>query len=98
MLPAINWPIIASLPERFEVVTGGAEFNAVAVAHLPETRMCVEALIAQDRAGTYQRLRVITSTKGKVRFGPAQYVNGDIHDIVESRKVRELKESMSSPN
>lgn len=97
MIPAINWPNIAALPERFEVVTGGAEFNAVAVAHLPETHTCVEAMIAQDRTGTYQRLRVITSTKGKVRFGPAQFINGDIHDIVETRKVRELKESMSSP-
>jgi hypothetical protein len=98
MIAEFNWPIIASLPERFEVVTGGAEFNAVAVAHLPENRHCVEALIAQDRTGTYQRLRVITSTKGKVRFGPAQWIAGNIHEIVEARKVRELKESMSSPS
>jgi hypothetical protein len=93
----INWPLIAKLPLRYEVVTGGAEYNAVNVAHLPENLHCVESMLASDRTGTYQRLRVITSRQGKVRFGPAQWIAGTIQEIVEFRKVRELKESMSSP-
>lgn len=97
MPPEINWTLIAKLPLRYEVITGGAEYNATSVAHLPENRHCVESMLAQDRNGTYQRLRVITNRANKIRFGPAQWIGGTIQEIVEFRKMRELKESMSSP-
>jgi hypothetical protein len=89
----INWKLIERLPMKYEVVTGGPDYGAYAVAHIPENNHCVEAMLAQDGTGTYQRLRAITGKPGKVRFTPASWIAGTIREIVESRKVRELKES-----